>query len=149
MMIKKLLVLAMLLTVATTTFGQVDKEYTQTLRKMFEVSGSEESYQAVIKQMISMYKQQYSMVKADVWEELEKEVLKTSLDNLTEMLAPVYQKYMNLEDLRELIKFYQTPVGKKFAKNTPFIMQESMQVGQEWGMQIGQDFIKKMKEKGY
>ncbi len=148
-MIKKLLVLAMLLTVATTTFGQVDKEYTQTLRKMFEVSGSEESYQAVIKQMISMYKQQYSMVKADVWEELEKEVLKTSLDNLTEMLAPVYQKYMNLEDLRELIKFYQTPVGKKFAKNTPFIMQESMQVGQEWGMQIGQDFIKKMKEKGY
>ncbi len=148
-MIKKLLVLAILLTVTSTTFGQVDREYTQTLKKMFEVSGSEESYQAVIKQMISMYKQQYSMVKADIWEELEKEVLKTSLDKLTEMLVPVYQKYMNLEDLRELIKFYETPVGKKFAKNTPLIMQESMQVGQEWGMKIGQDFVQKMKEKGY
>ncbi|GAB4481070.1 MAG: hypothetical protein OHK0057_35320 [Thermoflexibacter sp.] len=146
---KKFLVLALLLTIATATFGQVDKEYTQTLKKMFEVSGSEESYQAAIKQMINMYKQQYSNVKTEVWEELEKEFLKASLDNLTEMLAPVYQKYMNLADLRELIKFYQTPTGKKFAQNTPFIVQESMQVGQEWGRKVGQDFAQKIKEKGY
>ncbi|GAB4198018.1 MAG: hypothetical protein Fur004_16070 [Thermoflexibacter sp.] len=68
---------------------------------------------------------------------------------MTEMLAPVYQKYMNLADLRELIKFYQTPTGKKFAQNTPFIVQESMQVGQEWGRKVGQDFAQKIKEKGY
>jgi hypothetical protein len=146
---KKFLVLALFLTISTVTFGQVDKEYTQTLKKMFEVSGSEESYQSAIKQMINMYKQQYSNVKVDVWEELEKEFLKTSLDNLTEMLAPVYQKYMNLEDLHELIKFYQTPTGKKFAQNTPLIVQESMQVGQEWGRKVGQDFTQRMKEKGY
>ena len=53
------------------------------------------------------------------------------------------------EDLEEFIKFYQTPVGKKFAKNTPFIMQESMQIGQQWGMKIGENFKNKMKEKGY
>lgn len=146
---KKFLVLALFLTISTATFGQVDKEYTQTLKKMFEVSGSEESYQSAIKQMLNMYKQQYSNVKAEVWAELEKEFLKTSLDNLTTMLAPVYQKYMNLEDLRELIKFYQTPTGKKFAQNTPLIVQESMQVGQEWGKKVGQDFAQKMKEKGY
>ena len=65
------------------------------------------------------------------------------------MLVPVYLKYMTKEDLEEMIKFYQTPVGSKFAKSTPLIMQESMQVGQKWGMKIGEDFKKKMKEKGY
>ena len=28
------------------------------------------------------------------------------------------------------------------------ILQESMQIGQQWGMKIGQDFANKMKKKG-
>ena len=148
-MTKKFLTLSVLIFVSLTVFGQVDKEYSKTLKKMFEVSGTEESYQAVINQLFTMFKQQYSDVETDVWVAFEKEFSKTSLNDLTEMLVPVYSKYMTIEDVKELIKFYETPVGKKFAKNTPLIMQESMQVGQEWGMKIGQEFEKKMKEKGY
>ena len=48
-----------------------------------------------------------------------------------------------------MIKFYETPIGKKFAQNTPLIMQESMQVGQQWGAKIFNDFETKMKAKGY
>ena len=80
---------------------------------------------------------------------VRKEFLNTSLDDLVEMLVPVYSKYMTQGDLEKLIEFYQTPVGKKYAKSTPMITQESMQVGQQWGMKIGQEFEKKMKEKGY
>jgi len=116
---------------------------------MFEVSGTEGSYQAAIKQMFSMFKQQYSNVEVEIWTDLEKEFSKTSLNELTKMLVPVYSKYMTLEDLNELIKFYNTPTGKKYAKSTPLIMQESMQIGQQWGMKIGQDFEKKMKDRGY
>ncbi|MDP2060383.1 MAG: DUF2059 domain-containing protein [Flavobacteriaceae bacterium] len=148
-MTKRFLTITLLLFVSITVFGQADKEYNETLKRMFEVSGSEKSYQAVVKQMFTMFKQQYSDVELDVWGDLEKEFSKTSLNDLTEMLVPVYSKYMTLEDLKELIKFYETPVGKKFAKNTPLIMQESMQIGQQWGMKVAQDFEKKMKEKGY
>lgn len=148
-MTKRFLTIALIITVGFTAFGQADKEYSKTLKKMFEVSGTEETYQAAIKQMFTMFKQQYSGVESDVWADLEKEFSKTSLNDLTEMLVPVYSKYMTLEDLQELIKFYETAVGQKFAKNTPLIMQESMQIGQQWGMKIGQDFEKKMKEKGY
>jgi uncharacterized protein len=65
------------------------------------------------------------------------------------MLVPVYSKYLTKEDLEEMIKFYETPVGKKFAENTPKIMRESMQIGQEWGMRIGEKFEKKIRERGY
>ncbi len=148
-MTKRFLTITLLLFVSITVFGQVDKEYNETLKRMFVVSGSEKSYQAVIKQMFTMFKQQYSDVESDMWGDLENEFSKTSLNDLTKMLVPVYSKYMTLEDLKELIKFYETPVGKKFAKNTPLIMLESMQIGEQWGMKVGQDFEKKMKEKGY
>jgi hypothetical protein len=146
---KVLSVFSFLVLLSISTYGQVDKEYSKTLTKMFEVSGAEQSYQAAIKQMFVMFKQQYSTVDASIWSELEKEFSEATINDLTEMLVPVYLKYMTKEDLEEMIKFYQTPVGSKFAKNTPLIMQESMQVGQKWGMKIGEDFKKKMKEKGY
>ena len=141
--------LFLVLLVSATSFAQVDKEYTKTLKKMFAVSGANESYNAAIKQMFTMFKQQYTNVEADIWEELEKEFSQTSINDLTEKLVPIYAKYMTKDDLVAMINFYETPIGKKYAKNTPLIMQESMQVGQEWGMQIGQDFTEKMKKKGY
>ncbi|MDG2041508.1 MAG: DUF2059 domain-containing protein [Bacteroidia bacterium] len=146
---KRILTFSLLIFLSVTSFSQEDKQYTETLNKMFEVSGTEGSYQAAIKQMFSMFKQQYSNVEVEIWTDLEKEFSKTSLNELTKMLVPVYSKYMTLEDLNELIKFYNTPTGKKYAKSTPLIMQESMQIGQQWGMKIGQDFEKKMKDRGY
>ena len=146
---KRILTFSLLIFLSVTSFSQEDKQYTETLNKMFEVSGTEGSYQAAIKQMFSMSKQQYSNVEVEIWTDLEKEFSKTSLNELTKMLVPVYSKYMTLEDLNELIKFYNTPTGKKYAKSTPLIMQESMQIGQQWGMKIGQDFEKKMKDRGY
>ncbi|WP_375578870.1 DUF2059 domain-containing protein [Marivirga tractuosa] len=146
---KRFLTIALLTLVNLTVFGQVDTEYGKTLQKMFEVSGTEQTYQTVIKQIITMYKQQYPLIELEIWDDLAKEFTKTSLNELTDMLVPVYSKYMTIADLEELIKFYETPVGKKFAKNTPLIMQESMQVGQQWGMEISHDFEKKMEEKGY
>jgi hypothetical protein len=148
-MTKRVLTFSLLVFLSVTSFSQEDKQYTKTLNKMFEVSGTEESYQAAIKQMFTIFKQQYPDVEVEIWTDLEKEFSKTSLNELTKMLVPVYSKYMTLEDLNELIKFYNTPTGKKYAKSTPLIMQESMQVGQQWGMKIGQDFEKKMKDIGY
>jgi uncharacterized protein len=83
------------------------------------------------------------------WSGFEKEFSKTSMDELVDMLAPVYQKHMTENDLKKIIEFYQTPVGKKYAEKTPVIMQESMQVGQQWGMKMGQAFQDKLKARGY
>ena len=131
------------------SFGQVDPEFKAVLKNMFEVSGTEETYKTVIKQMVSMFKTQFSDVPEEHWIELEKEFLQTSLDDLVEMLIPVYSKHLTLDDLQKIIEFYHTPTGKKYAEKTPLLTQESMQIGQQWGMKIGQDFQSKLKEKGY
>jgi len=149
-LMKKLMTTLLVLTVfAVSSYAQAEDDYAKALKRMFEVSGSEEAYKVAIIQMMSIFKQQSSGVDDALWTELEQEFLKSSLYDLTEMLIPVYQKYMTLEDLQAMIAFYQSPVGEKYAKSTPFIMQESMQVGQAWGAQLGQKVADRLKEKGY
>ena len=140
-----------LLFLASVTFSnaQGNTEYKAKLKKMFEVSGSEKSYKVAIEQMFTMFKQQKTAVPDSVWQQFEGEFLKTSLDDLVEMLEPVYVKSLTQDDLQQLIAFYQTPIGLKYAKQTPVIMQESMQVGQQWGRKIATEFQEKLKAKGY
>lgn len=146
---KTLTTLAFAFAIISTSFAQADAAYTRSLKKMFEASGTEQTFETAITQMMGMFKQQMPDVDASLWDDMEKEFLKTSINDLVEMLAPVYIKYMTQEDLDEMIRFYQSPVGKKFAKNTPLIMQESMQVGEQWGQQIGIKMEQRLKEKGY
>jgi hypothetical protein len=148
-LIKTLSLLTLVLFFTSFSFGQDTSDYKKALQTMFEVSGSEGAYQAAITQMFSMFKQQYANVDEQTWGELEAEFNESSILDLVDSLVPVYQKHLTLHDLNELIEFYQTPIGKKYASKTPMLTQESMQVGQQWGMKIGQDFAKKMQEKGY
>jgi hypothetical protein len=146
---KKLIVVVSVLIISLgETFGQVDS-YKVTLKKMLEVAGTETTFKVAIKQMFDMFKQQKTNVPDSIWVEFEKEFSKTSMNDLVDMLSPVYQKHMTETDLMKIIEFYQTPFGRKYAEKTPFIMQESMQVGQQWGMKIGQTFQDKLKEQGY
>ncbi|MBV6639963.1 MAG: DUF2059 domain-containing protein [Cyclobacteriaceae bacterium] len=148
-MTRKLITLTLILFAYSAAFSQEDEAYSKTLKQMFAVSGAEGSYKAVINQFTTMFRQKYPDVDSKVWDEFEKEFSKASMDDLADMLVPTYKKYMTIDDLKELIKFYETPVGKKYAQYVPNIMQESMQVGQEWGMKIGQQLEERMKEKGY
>jgi len=142
-----LAIVALFMLFTFTSFAQDDKAYENKLSEMFEASGSEETFSAAIKQMISMQKQQNPNVSADIWNEVEAEFLKTSMTDLVKMLVPVYKKHLTLTDIEGLIKFYESPVGKKFAEKTPMITTESMQVGQQWGMKIGQALVEKLKVK--
>lgn len=131
------------------SFGQANDDYTKTLKEMFRVSGSEEVYQATIKEMFVFLKQQNTNVDANVWTELENEFSETSIDDLVKMLTPVYMKYMTQKDLKKLIKFYQTPIGQKLTRTNPLMMQESMQIGQQWAKKVVEETKKKLQEKGY
>lgn len=146
---KTFFILACILISTWTSLAQETSDYDKTLKKMFEVSGSEDAYKTVITQWFIMFKEKYTTVEPEIWNDLENEFMKTSINDLVAMLSPVYSKYMSQDDIEGLITFYETPLGKKFATNTPLIMQESMQVGQEWGLKVSQEFQQKMKEKGY
>ncbi|WP_432711992.1 DUF2059 domain-containing protein [Pedobacter sp.] len=144
-----LLLALFLLTVSSAYSQQTATTYKETLDKMMEVSGSKPTYKAAIVQIVSSFKAQKPDVPEDVWLDFEKTFIKAATDDLLNLLLPIYQKHIPEADLKNIIAFYETPTGKKFAAKSPLIMQESMQVGQEWGIKIGKDFSERLKEKGF
>jgi len=145
---KIVVVIVIVLGVVNLTYSQTDADYTRSLQTMFELAGIEETYQVAVEQMMEVFKQQYQGGGEEFWGEMKTEFMNTSMTELVTMLTPIYQKYLTQSDLEDIIVFYRSPVGQKLGENTPKITQESMVVGQEWGMEIGRKLVERLEEKG-
>lgn len=51
---------------------------------------------------------------------------------LLDRLVPLYHKHYTRDEIKALIRFYETPLGKKVAALRPQITKESMVVAEEW-----------------
>ena len=56
--------------------------------------------------------------------------------SLYELIYPIYAAKFTTQELREILAFYKTPVGKKVTKELPQITQEAMIKGQVWGQSL-------------
>lgn len=66
-------------------------------------------------------------------------------DGLMGRIIPVYGKYFSHQEIKELIAFYSTPTGAKIITAMPPLMNEAMQLGQQWGMALGPELQARIK----
>ncbi|SFG95169.1 DUF2059 domain-containing protein [Pedobacter insulae] len=145
---KSLILLAFTcLSVVTTFAQQKDVEYKKAIQKMILVSGSDKTYKVAISQMIDMMGKQNSNVPKEFLDKMNTKFTQSSIADLIDKLVPIYKKHLTLSEINQMIAFYQSPVGKKFAEKTPLITQESMMVGQQWGMKIAKEMSEELKKK--
>jgi len=147
-MLRSFVFFLIILTIYSDSFGQTSSTYGKTLQQMFEASGAEENYDVVISQMLDIFRKQYAEVDREIWDEFESQLTASAMTDLAEMLTPVYSKYLSEQDLLDIIAFYESPSGRKFAKHTPEITQESMKIGERWGAKIAEDLVKKFETEG-
>ncbi|WP_321295360.1 DUF2059 domain-containing protein [Marinifilum fragile] len=144
--------LLMLYFTASTCFasqGVNDDEYAKDVKHLFQVNGSANSFKQSIKTMIEHFKSQESNVPESYWEKTEEEFLKTSFDDLYNMIVPIYRKNLSHEDVKAMIAFFESDAGKRIAQKTPAITAESMQVGMIWGQEVGRRIHEDIQSKGF
>jgi len=61
--------------------------------------------------------------------------------------VPIYDKYYSHKEIKALIDFYKTDLGRKTINVLPYITQESMMAGQKWGESIGPVFVERITER--
>ena len=61
-----------------------------------------------------------------------------SFTQLMDLMVPIYAKYYTEEDLDNIIRFYETPSGRRMADAHPKIATDAMRVAQHWAMQFAQ-----------
>lgn len=53
-----------------------------------------------------------------------------SIDELLDVMIPIYQRHLTHSDIRTVIEFYSSPTGQKMIQEAPVMMSESMQAVQ-------------------
>lgn len=106
----------------------------QQIRLLLALTGASQLGKQVMTQMIGSMKKIMPQVPDLFWERFMKEV---HPEELTDLIIPIYDRHFTDSDIRQLIAFYESPVGRKLVANLPAIMQESMAAGQTWGGQLG------------
>ena len=127
---KKILVsLAVLWCVALGVQAQDNQEYEKQVAKMLEMTHTMDAMKQIFPQMTAMLKQQLPQAPDEFWKELD-----ASMNGM-------YDKM--------IIKFYETPVGKKLSEMNPKATAEILPIAQQIGMQTMQELMQKAQEKGY
>lgn len=113
----------------------------QDIRRLLELTGSAQIGQQIIGQMLDAFKKASPDVPESFWDEVAKEFNPAAMIDL---IVPVYEKHLTHEDVKGLIAFYESPLGRKMTSVLPVIAQESMQAGQQWGMDVAQRVQQKL-----
>jgi hypothetical protein len=59
-----------------------------------------------------------------------------TLVGLYEKMAELYMTEFNQDEIKELVAFYHTDLGKKLAEKQLGLTQKAMMFGQSWGMEV-------------
>lgn len=141
--------LAILVFVCAAIVAQAQDSYQKKVHEYLDATGTMKGFKVAMKGMMDSFRQSKTNVPKEVWDEMEKEFMGTTLDDLVALLAPIYKQHLTEADLDAVIKFYKTPAGMKIADKTPIITQQSMQAGMEWGQKLGERVAQRLKDKGY
>lgn len=116
--------------------------------KLMEVNGGAAGYDLVYDQMMAQFKMMKPNVPQLTWDMAKHEVFDKEIAELKKQLVPVYQKNFTPAEVKQLIEFYQSPLGKKLVDGTTKVSKESMQIAQPWGMSLAGKIQGFLAEKG-
>ena len=115
------------------TTAQTSKEVK--IVELLETMGSTQAMKTSFEYMINYYKQNNPQISSEYWDNSLKHV---DYNELVQKLVPVYSKHFTEQEIVDLLKFYNTSTGKKMIEKTPTILEESMEIGRKWGIELAQ-----------
>ena len=130
---------------------QIDPEKAADLRRLIELTGSLKLAQEEMTRMAEQMKPvllrnlppgERSQEIADTF--VHRLLARATPDEYIKMIMPVYDKYLTLEDVKGLLQFYESPVGKHFVQVMPKMTAEYNEVGARWGQEIAREVLQQM-----
>jgi hypothetical protein len=123
---------------------EISKEKRVDIEHLMKVTGAlalgQQMSDAVVANMTQMLRESRPDIPPEMFDVLREEVNGVIDDNLpsfAELVTQLYHKHFTHEDIKGLIRFYDTALGRKTIAVMPALMQESLMLGQQWGQSLG------------
>ncbi|GAB3358466.1 hypothetical protein GCM10027566_23060 [Arachidicoccus ginsenosidivorans] len=102
-----------------------EKEYKRALKQLLTCTGSKEGLDQVGQQAVGYYHSKYPMLSDSFLVQIDRSL---SIDSLITRFMPLYSRHFTLSEIKGLITFYNTALGKKIMHEMPLLMQEKAAV---------------------
>src|SRR5689334_8979339 len=118
--------------------GAVEPAKVTTIRRLLDLTGAARLALSGMESMVPAQRAANPQIPGAFWDAFIARARRT-LPQLVDSLVPVYAAHFNQMELDQLVRFYESPLGKHLSEVQPLILQESMQAGQSWGAVIGRE----------
>ncbi len=129
------------------------KEREADVRRLLDVIGSKKVMLQVAEQMSEQIRQ--AMLKqlppgersAQIADAFKKKFLaRINPDKIFEIAGPIYERNISAADVKELIRFFESPVGQRYVQVLPKMTQETMAASIEWGQSMMKEVMGEMQQ---
>ena len=132
--------------IGTSFFGVYGQTKNDDILKLLRISGSSKLAEQVMAALIPQFKQLVPDIPGVFWDKFSERL---NVDDLLYAYIPAYDKYYTHDEIKQLIIFYGSPIGKKTIEVTPLLLQDTMAVGQKWGEKLVQEIVVELIKEGY
>jgi len=108
------------------------------VRKLLDVTGAGAMGVQVMQQMLPELKKMLPQAPEPFW---EKFVTDARPEDLVSLIVPIYQRHYSEEDVQAAIAYFSSASGQRLVEKQSLVMQESFEVGQQWGVQLAERAI--------
>ncbi len=121
-------------------------------KQIVELKGARQLFAPLVRGVVEKVKDQFLQTNFmwakdlnEVAANMEKEYA-PRVDELVDMSARIYASHFTEAELRQLLAFYQSPVGRKAIVEEPKALDESMASGGQWGENLSDEILVKMRD---
>jgi len=118
--------------------ASVDAATSAAVRRLLDLTGAANVALRGLEAMLPAQRAANPQIPAAFWDAFLARA-RRDIPQLVDSLVPIYASHFTRPELDELVRFYQSPLGRHLAEVQPLITQESVQAGQRWGSAIGRD----------
>jgi hypothetical protein len=142
----KKIVLIVILAAAAGVFSACAQTKDDDVLKLLKASGAGKTMEQTMTLIIPQFQELFPDIPDAFW---AKFAGKFDTSELIAACVPIYSKYYTHDEIKQLITFYESPIGRKLVETAPLISQEAMAIGQQWGESLAQEIITELMNEGY
>lgn len=128
------------------TVDEIAPETRAKIEELLEITNASELNAQIMEGIITQFRQAALDVPDEWWDRF---IAKVDFDELNELVIPIYARNFTDEELDGIIDFYRTPVGQSVLAKMPTVVEESLGIGQQWGIGLAQEVLDELADDGY
>ncbi|MDP3909222.1 MAG: DUF2059 domain-containing protein [Gemmatimonadales bacterium] len=118
-----------------------------TIRRFLEITGAAQLSVTAMETMLPAQRAANPQIPAVFWDVFMARA-RRDVHQLIDSLIPVYAEHFTHAQMEEMVRFYESPLGRHLVRVQPRVTQRSMELGQRWGELLGQQVAESLMQAG-